>query len=109
MTANPTPAARPGRERLPDRRDAVTGPLEHGGSNFTMTVGHYPDGRPGELFVNGEHANSAVDFLVSDAAILASIALQYGADPAELRHAMKRNSHGQPSSPIGAALDRITP
>jgi hypothetical protein len=54
-------------------------------------------------------ANSLLDFLMSDAAILASIALQYGASLDELRHAMKRDTRGEASSPIGTALDRIEP
>jgi hypothetical protein len=74
-----------------------------------MTVGRYADGRPGEVFVNAGHANSALDALASDAAIAISFALQHGADIAAIRLAMKRNSQGEPSSPIGAALDRITP
>ena len=41
------------RVRLPDRRAAETIQLEHGGQRFTVTVGFYPDGRPGEVFTHG--------------------------------------------------------
>jgi hypothetical protein len=99
----------PGRTRLPNRRACETTAFEHGGASFTMTAGRYEDGRIGEAFINAGHANSALDFLISDAAILLSIALQFGADPGELRHAMKRFGDGSPASPIGAALDRIAP
>jgi len=44
---------------------------------------------------------------MSDAAILASLALQYGAPLDEIRHALKRDVRGEAASPIGAALDRI--
>ena len=74
-----------------------------------MSIGRYPDGRPGELFIGAAHANSALDALASDAAIAVSFALQHGADLDLIRSAMKRNSAGEPSSPIGSALDRITP
>jgi hypothetical protein len=107
MTACPTPATMPERDRLPDRRGAISTSFERDGARFEMTAGYYRDGRPGELFLNADRANSLLDFLMSDAAILASIALQYGASLDELRHAMKRDGHGQPSSPIGEALDRI--
>jgi hypothetical protein len=70
-------------------------------------AGRYPDGRPGEIFINAGHANSALDALASDAAIAVSFALQHGADLAAIRSAMKRNSQGEASSPIGAALDLI--
>ena len=97
------------RKRLPNRRLAETTVFERDGARFEMTAGFYPDGRLGEVFLNADRANSLLDFLMSDAAILASIALQYGAPLHELKHALKRDSLGEPASPIGAALDRITP
>jgi hypothetical protein len=95
----------PPRNCLPNRRPAVTIVYQHGGADFTMTAGHYVDGRLGEIFINAGHANSALDALASDAAIAISFALQHGADLASMRRAMKRNSQGEPSSPIGKALD----
>lgn len=97
------------RNRLPNRRPAETFAFERDGARFEMTAGFYPDGRLGEIFLNADRANSLLDFLMSDAAILASIAMQYGASLDELRHALKRDSRGKPSSPIGEALDRIEP
>ncbi len=41
------------RERLPDRRQAETVDLWHGGRRFHVTVGQYNDGRPGEVFLHG--------------------------------------------------------
>ena len=96
------------RERLPNRRACETSSFEHAGAAFTMTEGRYADGRIGELFISAAHANSALDALASDAAIAISFAVQHGADIAAIRVAMKRNNQGEPSSPIGAALDRIT-
>jgi hypothetical protein len=97
------------RDRLPDRRPAISTSFERDGARFEMTAGFYPDGRVGEVFVNADRANSLLDFLMSDAAILASLALQYGAPLDEIRHALKRDIRGQAASPIGAALDRIEP
>ena len=95
------------RDRLPNRRACETIAFEHGGAAFTLSIGTYPDGRPGEVFVNSTHANSALDALASDAAIAVSIALQFGADVATIRGAMKRTTQGEASSPIGAALDLV--
>jgi len=97
------------RTRLPNGRASETLAFEHGGAGFTMTAGHYRDGRLGEIFINSEHANSALDALASDAAIAVSFALQFGADLTAIKAAMKRNSAGEPTSPIVAALDRIRP
>jgi hypothetical protein len=107
MTAPGNKRALAARDRLPDRRAAISTSFERDGARFEMTAGYYRDGRPGELFLNADRANSLLDFLMSDAAILASIALQYGATLDELRHALKRDTRGQPSSPIGEALDRV--
>jgi len=95
------------RDRLPDRRPAISTTFQRDGARFELTAGFYCDGRPGEIFLNADRANSLLDFLMSDAAILASLALQYGAPLDELRHALKRDSRGAAASPIGEALDRI--
>jgi hypothetical protein len=97
------------RRRLPNRRACETFTFSHAGADFIATAGYYPDGAIGELFIAAGHANSALDALASDAAIAVSFALQNGADLDTLRAAMKRTAKGEPSSPIAAALDRITP
>lgn len=106
---HPNNALNPRRDRLPNRRASETFRTEHRGTDLTVTAGYYCDGRLGEVFINAGHANSAIDAIVSDAAIAVSFALQHGADLAAIKAAMKRNIAGEPSSPIGAALDRIEP
>jgi hypothetical protein len=105
----PAPHGNALRERLPNRRPAISTSFERDGAWFEMTAGFYPDGRPGEIFLNADRANSLLDFLMSDAAILASLALQYGAPLDEIRHALKRDIRGAAASPIGTALDRLAP
>lgn len=95
------------RNRLPNKRRAETTTFQRDGARFEMTVGYYPEGRVGEVFLNADRANSLLDFLMSDAAILASLALQYGAPLDEIRHALKRDARGIAASPIGAALDIV--
>jgi ribonucleoside-diphosphate reductase alpha chain len=95
------------RDRLPNRRSAISTSFQRDGVRFEMTAGFYPDGRLGEVFLNADRANSLLDFLMSDAAILASLALQYGAPLDEIRHALKRDVRGEAASPIGTALDKI--
>jgi hypothetical protein len=94
---------------MPTRRASGTLTIEHHGSLFTVTAGYYPDGQLGELFINSKRASSTIDAIVSDAAIAVSFALQFGADLAAIKAAMKRNAAGEPSSPVGLALDRIEP
>jgi hypothetical protein len=104
-----SPAVKAGRNRLPNRRHAVTIVFERDGSQYQMTVGYFPDGAVGEIFLNHDRSDSLLDVLTSDAAILASLALQHGCSLETIAHALKRDGRGEPASPIGAALDRIEP
>jgi hypothetical protein len=78
------------RERLPNRRLAVSYTLEHRGLGYTVTVGRFADGRPAEVFVNNHKVNSAVDIDGRDAAIILSFALQFGADLSAIACALSR-------------------
>lgn len=99
----------PRRDRLPNRRPAETIAFDRDGSKFQLTIGYFPDGRVGEVFLNADRGDSLLDVLTSDAAILASLALQYGCPLTDIVHALKRDIRGEAASPIGAALDRIAP
>jgi hypothetical protein len=50
---------------------------------------------------------SQSDANARDAAVAASLALQFGCPLETLRHALLRDSHGWPSTPLGAAVDNI--
>jgi hypothetical protein len=95
------------RERLPNRRLGETFELEVAGLRYTATIGRFPDGRIGEIFLTNHKSNSAADTNARDSAIVCSIALQYGADSETIRRALCRDSRGDASGPLGAALDRI--
>jgi hypothetical protein len=96
------------RDRLPNKRACETIAFERDGSRYQMTVGFYPDGRPGEIFLNADRSDSLLDVMTSDAAILASLALQHGCTLETIAHALKRDARGAAASPIGAAVDLIT-
>jgi hypothetical protein len=96
------------RERLPDRREAETFDSEAGGIRYCATVGRYPDGRIGELFINtGSKPGSAAGIAAAGSAIVTSIALQAGVGIDVIRRALNRDASGEPSGPLAALLDRI--
>jgi hypothetical protein len=95
------------RMRLPDRRLAESFNLTVGGLKYVCTIGRFPDGRIGEIFLNNHKSNSQADTNARDSAIVGSIALQFGADIEIIRKALCRDSHGRASGPLGAALDTI--
>jgi ribonucleoside-diphosphate reductase alpha chain len=91
--AEPTPAAPPAhhssqvhsysppqavRNRLPDERMSVTHKFDIAGHEGYITVGLYPDRRPGELFITMAKEGSTVSGLISSFAQAISIGLQHG-------------------------------
>ncbi len=95
------------RERLPDRRQAETVDLHYGGQRYHLTIGEYPDGRPGEIFLHGAKPGSDVDLLCDDIGGLVSRLLQYGDDPASLAAGIGRLGNGGPASIVGAIADML--
>jgi ribonucleoside-diphosphate reductase alpha chain len=95
------------RQRLPNRRASTVFSFECNGLNYTASASWFDDGKLGEVFVGNHRADSHADACAKDAAILASIALQFGAPLDVLRKALLRDSQGRPSTPIGCALDLI--
>ena len=96
------------RNRLDNRRPSETFDISFGGHVYTVTVGFFPDGRVGEIFIAGRKAGSQADDAARDAAIAASFALQHGASLDKLRAALTRNSAGEAEGVLAIALDAIT-
>lgn len=72
------------RERLPETRKSITHKFTIDGHEGYLTIGLYPDGRPGELFLKMAKQGSTVAGLVDTIGVLTSLALQYGVPPAAL-------------------------
>jgi ribonucleoside-diphosphate reductase alpha chain len=68
----------PARERLPHQRKALTHHFLVGGHDGYVTVGLYPDGRPGEIFFRVTKEGSTVNGLMDSLGISMSMALQHG-------------------------------
>lgn len=96
------------REHLPNRRASETFGFTHYDIAFTATTSRYADGRLAEIFLDSNKAGSAVDAVARDAAVVCSIALQYGAPISVIRTALLRDTQNNPCSPLAAALDQIT-
>jgi ribonucleoside-diphosphate reductase alpha chain len=71
-------AALPHRRRLPAERQAVTHRFDIAGHEGYITVGLYPDGTPGEIFLKMAKEGSTVSGLMDSFATTVSVALQYG-------------------------------
>ena len=95
------------RQRLPIVACAKASHLSLAGLRFTASVGRFPDGRIGELFLNNHKSGNQSDTNARDAAIILSFAIQYGADINEIRKALCRDNAGHALGPVGEALDRL--
>ena len=97
----------PSRQRLSNRRPSITFNFEAGGLHYTATVSRFADGRLGEVFLQNHKPGSQSDTNARDAAVAASLALQFGCPFDVLQRALLRDSQGRASTPLGAALDII--
>jgi ribonucleoside-diphosphate reductase alpha chain len=104
--AQTSPAA-PVRRRLPSRRDSVVFEVDLDGTRYRAQVSQFPDGAPGELFLDGPKIGSAACIAARDAAVAASLALQHGCDAAALHHSCVKLSNGLSAGPVGCALDLL--
>ena len=68
------------RQVLPQRRTAETFDLRFWNQLFTVTVGFYADGTPGEVFIDGCKTGNDIESIARDAGVLLSLALQHGVD-----------------------------
>src|SRR5277367_5443156 len=66
------------REKLPVERASVTHKFSVGGHEGYITVGMYPDGRPGEIFIKMAKEGSTLSGVMDGFALTLSIGLQYG-------------------------------
>ncbi len=69
---------KPKRVRLPDERQAITHKFSISGHEGYITVGLYPNGKPGEMFISMAKEGSVVSGLMDSFATSVSIMLQYG-------------------------------
>lgn len=95
------------RRVLPQRRKAVTRAFGVRGRHYTASLGYYPDGRLGEIFINSGKSGTDATIAGMEASIAASFALQFGACAEAMRQAMPRNEKGHAEGPLGCLLDLL--
>ena len=96
----------PDRTRLPNRRPSFTAKIEHAGHKFHISWSRDAAGAVREVFIAGGKDGQMLRHMTEDAAIVASLALQFGARLEDLLAAVGRDPSGDDrmASPLGAAL-----
>jgi hypothetical protein len=95
------------RRRLPNRRGHELVDFEHGGIRYTAGVGRFENGSLAEIFLSAHKHGTAVDVNARDAAVAASLLLQYGCPADTLSRALTRIRDGSASGPLARALDLL--
>src|SRR5271167_1456375 len=70
--------ARAVREKMPVERASITHKFSVGANEGYITVGMYPDGRPGEIFIKMSKEGSTLSGVMDGLALTISLGLQYG-------------------------------
>ena len=96
------------RQLLPQRRPAETFDLWFWNQSFSVTIGFYPNGAVGEVFIDGGKSGQDIQSTARDAAVVLSLALQHGVPSETIRHAVTRGASEEPASILGAVVDSIT-
>jgi hypothetical protein len=96
------------RHRLPNRRASENFNFTCGPHRYTATVSYFPGtDRLAEIFLGNGRAGSDVDAAAKDSAVVASIALQFGASVDVIRRALMRDGNARASGPLATALDLL--
>ena len=107
MSARSSPSPASGRQRLPDRRDSVVLEYDLDGVRYRAQLTCGANGDPLEIFLDGPKVGSAACIAARDAAVAASLALQFGCDASALSHALLKLSNGQSAGPVGKAFEML--
>jgi len=98
------------RRKLPARRASQNLNFSVMNNDYVASIGYYPDGRIGDVFVRSGKAGSHSSILLLEASIALSVAFQFGARAEDMRRAMPHVSRvgdkalGEPEGPIGTLL-----
>lgn len=95
------------RELLLNRRKDLIFDFPFHNTVYSVSVGYYPDGRIGEIFLRVGKSGTHINTYVRDSAIAISFALQYGATIEDIRSALTRDAQGVAEGPLGALLDML--
>lgn len=93
------------RRTLPNRRAHELIDMEFRGRTYVVGVGRSDDGSLAEVFVDAKKQSTDAADDARDAALVLSLALQFGCPPETIRRAATRDASGAPAGIVGAVLD----
>ena len=95
------------RQRLPTRRRSEIVSFQHDGVKYVGRVARFGDGRIAEIFLDAGKVGTSAHILAKDAAVVLSVALQYGAPLEVIEAALSQELDGTLRGPIGMLLQLV--
>lgn len=95
------------RNNLPNRRPSETFDFTLAGLRYTASVGYDAKGEPAEVFLSAGKAGTHLAIATQEAAILTSLALQFGCPLETLRRSALRAEGGAAEGAVGHLIDAI--
>lgn len=92
------------RQPLPNKRPLEAFDFSHEGIDYHATIGRFEDGGISELFLDAGKTGSAVNVMARDAAVVLSVARQYGTPIEVIRDALTKLHDGSCAGAVGIAL-----
>ena len=95
------------RETLPNRRRSEAVDFMHDGVWYVGRVARYADGRLAEVFLDAGKVGTTAHTLAKDAAVVISLALQYGVPLETIERALTQERDGTMCGPVGKLLQLV--
>lgn len=92
------------RDVLPTRHELDAFEFELAGVIYHVTIGRSVDGQIAEVFLDAGKPGSAINIMAKDAAVVFSIARQFGAPVQAISAALSQELNGKHIGPLGIAL-----
>lgn len=92
------------RTRFANRRQGWAQTFKYGPVEYRVTSNRFIDGDIGELFLDAGKTGSDAHIIAKEAAVLFSLARQYGCPLRVIKAALLRLEDGGPAGPTGMAL-----
>jgi hypothetical protein len=95
------------RRTLPHRRELRTFEFYIDGARYVASAGFFETGGLAEIFLRAGKTGSQLEITAHDAAVVISLALQFGTPLNAIRKALMRLPDGAAAGPLGRVLDLI--
>ena len=90
------------------RQDLASKSIRSGKAGMASPVGFDRQGRAQEIFLGTARPGTGLETACRDAAVAASLVMQYGTPIQTLRHAVTRFDDGSAAGPLGELLDAMS-